>query len=127
MPSSSARCSQLPRAADKLPFYVALRKLRDHLRGDLPQLNDSDVIFPDLELKVEPKKEKLDAEVKPEMEDPDIGLNQQTVSESSTAKVKMENSSFVEKPRRLSNSICSMFVECKLLSAVCHFCSWPYT
>ncbi|CAF3978921.1 unnamed protein product, partial [Rotaria sp. Silwood1] len=28
MPSSSARCSQLPRAEDKLPFYMGLRKLR---------------------------------------------------------------------------------------------------
>ncbi|CAF4312717.1 unnamed protein product, partial [Rotaria sordida] len=25
MPSSSARCSQLPRAEDKLPFYIGLR------------------------------------------------------------------------------------------------------
>lgn len=70
MPSSSARCSQLPRAVDKLPFYVALRKLRDHLRGDLPNLDDSDLTFPNLELKVEPKKEKLDVEVKQEMADP---------------------------------------------------------
>uniref|UniRef100_A0A915HP17 G/T mismatch-specific thymine DNA glycosylase n=1 Tax=Romanomermis culicivorax TaxID=13658 RepID=A0A915HP17_ROMCU len=33
MPSSSARCSQLPRASDKVPFYVALRKLRDYVSG----------------------------------------------------------------------------------------------
>jgi len=58
MPSSSARCSQLPRAIDKAPFYVALKKLRDHLSGLLPQLEESEVIFPDLELKVEPKRER---------------------------------------------------------------------
>ena len=28
--------SGLPRAIDKVPFYTALKKLRDHLRGDLP-------------------------------------------------------------------------------------------
>jgi hypothetical protein len=57
MPSSSARCSQLPRAVDKLPFYVALKKLRDHLRGQLPQLDDSEVVFRDVELKTELKRE----------------------------------------------------------------------
>ncbi|XP_076070654.1 uncharacterized protein LOC143042275 [Mytilus galloprovincialis] len=60
MPSSSARCSQLPRAVDKVPFYASLKKLRDYLRGDLKELDDSEVCFPDLELKVvkrEPKPE----------------------------------------------------------------------
>lgn len=47
MPSSSARCAQLPRAEDKLPFFVALRKLREHLRGERPHLEDSEVIFAD--------------------------------------------------------------------------------
>lgn len=58
MPSSSARCSQLPRASDKVPFFVALRKLRDHLRGCLPNLDETEIIFPDLDLKVEPRKDR---------------------------------------------------------------------
>lgn len=62
MPSSSARCSQLPRAVDKVPFYAALKKLRDHLRGDLKELDDSEVCFPDLELKVIKKEDRLKAE-----------------------------------------------------------------
>lgn len=45
MPSSSARCSQLPRAVDKVPFYVALRKLRDYLCGRLAHLADNEVTF----------------------------------------------------------------------------------
>ncbi|XP_061187625.1 uncharacterized protein LOC133195714 [Saccostrea echinata] len=67
MPSSSARCSQLPRAIDKVPFYTALKKLRDYLRGDLEKLDDSEVCFPDVELKVvkkEPKKEQADEDSK---------------------------------------------------------------
>jgi len=56
MPSSSARCTQLPRAIDKVPFYAGLRLLRDHLRGDLLVLDDSQVTFPDVELKVAPRK-----------------------------------------------------------------------
>ncbi|XP_064605577.1 G/T mismatch-specific thymine DNA glycosylase-like [Liolophura sinensis] len=56
MPSSSARCSQLPRAVDKVPFYVALKKLRDYLRGDMKTLDEAEVIFPDLELKVKTEK-----------------------------------------------------------------------
>jgi hypothetical protein len=58
MPSSSARCSQLPRAVDKVPFYTALKKLRDYLCGDSETLDESEVCFPDLELKVKVKAEK---------------------------------------------------------------------
>ena len=57
MPSSSARCSQLPRAVDKVPFYEALKKFRDHLCGRLPDLQDSEITFPDLQLKTAVKKE----------------------------------------------------------------------
>nr|KAG5702261.1 hypothetical protein BaRGS_030616 [Batillaria attramentaria] len=67
MPSSSARCAQLPRAIDKVPFYDALRKLRDHLVGRIPQLDDAEVTFPNLELKCvkkeEPKEEAADSPV----------------------------------------------------------------
>ena len=62
MPSSSARCSQLPRASDKVPFFVALRKLRDHVCGRLPRpLDESEVVFPDLDLKVEPRRDRRPA------------------------------------------------------------------
>ncbi|XP_036354537.1 G/T mismatch-specific thymine DNA glycosylase isoform X2 [Octopus sinensis] len=64
MPSSSARCSQLPRAIDKVPFYVALRRLRDFLVGKIKTLDESEVCFPDLELKV--KTEKVDKTEKAE-------------------------------------------------------------
>ena len=77
MPSSSARCSQLPRAVDKVPFYEALKKFRDHLTGKLPDLAESEICFPDLELKTakkEPKKEgyeeiKMTADMKAEIND----------------------------------------------------------
>lgn len=62
MPSSSARCSQLPRASDKVPFFVALRKLRDHVCGRLGRpLDESEVVFPDLDLKVEPRRNRQQA------------------------------------------------------------------
>ena len=51
MPSSSARCSQLPRAEDKLPFYVGLRKLRDFVHGTLHCLNEAEITFPDIKIK----------------------------------------------------------------------------
>lgn len=57
MPSSSARCAQLPRAIDKVPFYEALRRLRDHVVGLVPYLDDADVTFPTLELKNVKKEE----------------------------------------------------------------------
>lgn len=51
MPSSSARCSQLPRAEDKLPFYNGLRKLRDFVNGTIPSLNEAEITFPDIKIK----------------------------------------------------------------------------
>ena len=65
MPSSSARCAHLPRASDKVPFYIGLKKLRDHICGSLPNLQESEVCFPDLELKVTPKV-KVEPQVKME-------------------------------------------------------------
>ena len=47
MPSSSARCAQLPRAMDKVPFYSGLKKFRDYLNGLIPEIDDSEVIFND--------------------------------------------------------------------------------
>ncbi|XP_069174457.1 uncharacterized protein [Procambarus clarkii] len=64
MPSSSARCAQLPRALDKVPFYSALRKFRDYLKGILTELDDEEVVFTHVKLtnyksptKAEPKTE----------------------------------------------------------------------
>ena len=50
MPNSSARCAQLPRAVDKVPFYSALKKFRDFLRGEAPDFNEADVTFPEVKL-----------------------------------------------------------------------------
>lgn len=47
MPSSSARCAQLPRAADKVPFYAALKKFRDYLNGQVPEYDESEYVFND--------------------------------------------------------------------------------
>lgn len=47
MPSSSARCAQLPRAADKVPFYSALKKFRDYLNGIIPHIDESECVFND--------------------------------------------------------------------------------
>lgn len=47
MPSSSARCAQLPRAMDKVPFYSALKKFRDYLNGLIPEIDENEVIFND--------------------------------------------------------------------------------
>ncbi|KAF2349798.1 Uracil-DNA glycosylase-like, partial [Trinorchestia longiramus] len=59
MPSSSARCAQLPRALDKVPFYTALRKFRDFLKGTLDELKEEDIAFANVKirnLKKDPEK-----------------------------------------------------------------------
>ena len=51
MPNSSARCAQLPRAVDKVPFYKALTKYRDYLKGEIPEIDEAEVVFSDIKLK----------------------------------------------------------------------------
>lgn len=51
MPSSSARCAQLPRAIDKVPFFEALRKFRDFLTGRIPHIDECEVTFANVVLK----------------------------------------------------------------------------
>lgn len=51
MPSSSARCAQLPRAADKVPFYAGLKKFRDYLNGLISSIEESDMVFSEPTLK----------------------------------------------------------------------------
>lgn len=51
MPSSSARCAQLPRAADKVPFYAALKKFRDYLKGVIPHIDEAECVFTEERIK----------------------------------------------------------------------------
>lgn len=68
MPNSSARCAQLPRAVDKVPFYAALKKFRDYLKGEIAELDETEVVFTDIKLKsfheVSPKFAKMNSEFK---------------------------------------------------------------
>ena len=59
MPSSSARCAQLPRALDKVPFYLALRKFRDYLKGTIDHISEEEMTFAHVKLKNFKKEEKL--------------------------------------------------------------------
>lgn len=51
MPNSSARCAQLPRAVDKVPFYEALKKFKDYLSGSLDQVDEEELVFSNVKLK----------------------------------------------------------------------------
>ena len=68
MPSSSARVAQLPRAADKVPFFEALRKFRDYLNGKIDQIEECEVTFASVVLKNWPKANSIKVE-KPEEEE----------------------------------------------------------
>ena len=56
MPSSSARCAQLPRAIDKVPFYEALKKFRDFVTGKSDEPHEEEIVFANVDLKNFPKK-----------------------------------------------------------------------
>ena len=51
MPNSSARCAQLPRAVDKVPFYEALKKFKDYLNGSIDQVDEEELVFSNVKLK----------------------------------------------------------------------------
>merc|ERR1739848_209015 len=56
MPSSSARCAQLPRAVDKVPFFEAMKKFRDFVTGEADEPHEEEVVFANVVLKNFPKK-----------------------------------------------------------------------
>ena len=64
MPSSSARCAQLPRAVDKVPFFSALKKFKEILNGEISNVDDSELTFPSVVLKNKPKLENLPSQSK---------------------------------------------------------------
>lgn len=68
MPSSSARCAQLPRAVDKVPFFAALKRYKDYLNGKIEGKVDESEFVLDLEMKGFPRKnaEEAPAEEAPE-------------------------------------------------------------
>jgi mismatch-specific thymine-DNA glycosylase len=45
MPSTSGLVAQLPRVADKVPFFLGLKKLRDFLNGKINKIEDSEMVF----------------------------------------------------------------------------------
>lgn len=67
MPSSSARCAQLPRAADKVPFYAALKKFRDYLNGIVTSIDESEMVFSEPRVKscyeAEPKADPFSTDI----------------------------------------------------------------
>ncbi len=64
MPSSSARCAQLPRASDKVPYYTALKKFRDYLNGAVSVLDENDIVFQYCKLKTFPRNTAPKEEIK---------------------------------------------------------------
>ena len=46
------------RAADKVPFFTALRKYRDFLNGNGPEPQEEEIVFANVVLKAWPKKAK---------------------------------------------------------------------
>ncbi len=62
MPSSSARCAQLPRAIDKVPFFEALRKFLDFLNGLTDEPHEEEIVFANVVLKNYPRKNAIKVE-----------------------------------------------------------------
>ena len=61
MPSSSARCAQLPRAIDKVPFYEALKKFRDFVTGKSDEPHEEEIVFSQLNQLMHPGAVLLDS------------------------------------------------------------------
>ena len=78
MPSSSARCAQLPRAVDKVPFFAALRRYLDFLKGLTEEPHEEEIVFANVVLKNQPKK--IKTEVKTEQEEEEGGATAEGAS-----------------------------------------------
>lgn len=97
MPSSSARCAQLPRAADKVPYYAALKKFRDYLNGTIPHLDESDIVFADSKLK---KKDHEAIEDKKPLYADDLPDGENRITEINGALVKQDSGLIPGKKKR---------------------------
>lgn len=76
MPSSSARCALLPRASDKVPFYQALKKYSDFVKGKIPEPDVSEVVFSHIHSnRLSPKKFKEEFLLKQDLEDMDTSID----------------------------------------------------
>lgn len=97
-PSSSARCTQLPRAVDKVPFYEALKRVRDYIRehGSIEGIDRSTVTFPDFKLVTAPSKNKVKDEP---MEEGDSNQTQGEMSPTQNGNTK-QNKAPTPKPRK---------------------------
>ena len=56
MPSSSALVAQLPRAVDKVPFYLGLKKFLAYLKGETDEVHEEEIVFSNVVLKNVPRK-----------------------------------------------------------------------
>ncbi|XP_025074123.1 probable serine/threonine-protein kinase yakA [Pogonomyrmex barbatus] len=97
MPSSSARCAQLPRAADKVPYYAALKKFRDYLNGTISHLDESDIVFADSKLK---KKEQEAIEDKKPIFADDLPDGESRITEINGMGIKQESGMIPGKKKR---------------------------
>jgi thymine-DNA glycosylase len=108
MPSSSARCSQLPKVVDKVPFYVALKKLKDHLSGRLSYLNDMDIMFPDFKVALDSSSTAgmTDANDDDEEDDDDGGGESTTPQGGRTIRfVRLNNLPYSDLPREILDTL----------------------
>ncbi|KAA0193657.1 hypothetical protein HAZT_HAZT008333 [Hyalella azteca] len=95
MPSSSARCAQLPRALDKVPFYSALRKFRDYLNGSVDHITEEEMTFAHVKLKNFKKEDKVVIEEDDEDDDDTADGDLRVSQESSDAS---QHSSYFSSP-----------------------------
>jgi len=99
-PSSSARCTQLPRAVDKVPFYNALKLVRDHIRahGSVEGIDRSTVTFPDFKLVTAPQKVKK--EVKEEPMEAAAKANDNQVQIKGVSTITSDQKQTTDKPKK---------------------------
>jgi TDG/mug DNA glycosylase family protein len=112
MPSSSARCSQLPKVVDKVPFYLALKKLKDHLNGLRPFLSDLDIMFPDFKVALDSSNKSAEADdsYDPTLEDtpvetPHNNNNNHSTQNRTIRFVRLNNMPYSDLPKEILETL----------------------
>lgn len=108
MPSSSARNSQLPKVIDKVPFYKALKMLRDHVNGKLPKLSEAEVTFPEFKVVFQNLESKNGCKIdfnSMSESNSDTDSNEDKQSDGSKEKIFLNNLSYADLPKDILKNV----------------------
>lgn len=103
LPSTSARLSILPTVTDKVPFFAALKKLKDYLNGRVDSILDDDIIFPDFKITV--ARDINESQNEESEQDEDISMREDNDDSKPKKTFRMNNLSLSQIPAQIYEQV----------------------